>query len=150
MFGLAMIVRAFRDEVRFVVAVWAERHDRATQAALQQEIVKLTAEVERIKTIGQLSDQYAARDAAEQLLFDFFLRPGSKREQEITRGAWLGRGLKRADWEIGRKLLLNAGVLDEQRGMLAPSHTAAVGRLARYLVTSRSFVRAADGGFAKV
>jgi len=148
-FAVLMIIRSCRDEMRFVVAVWSERQDRTTQEALRRENVKLTAEIERIKSLGLLSDQYAARDAAEQLLYDFFLRPGSKREQEITRRGAEARNMKRADWERGRKLLLNAGVMNEKR-MIAPSHAAAISALSRYLAISKSYVRTADGDFAKV
>jgi len=148
-FALLMLIRCSRDEVRFVLTIIAQAWDRATQAALRREIAVLTAEVERIKSIGLLSDQYAARDAAEQLLYDFFLRPGSKREQEITRRGAAARNMKRADWDMGRKLLLNAGVMNE-KGMIAPSHTAAVSALVRYLAVSKAYVRTADGDFTKI
>ena len=148
-FALLMIIRSCRDEVRFVLTIIVQAWDRATQAALRREIGKLTAEIERIKSLGLLSDQYAARDAAEQLLYDFFLRPGSKREQEITRRGAAARNMKRADWEMGVKLLKNAGVLNE-KGMIAPSYTAAISTLSRYLAISKSYVRTADGDFTKI
>ena len=46
-FGIAMILRAFRDEVRFVITVWSEHQDQTTQASLQHEINALNAEIER-------------------------------------------------------------------------------------------------------
>jgi len=151
-FGLAMVVRAFRDEVRFVVAVWAERHDRATQAALRQELALALAEIERIKDMDLLSHKYAAREVAERLLLLYFAGEGTRPEREarIARRGAEKRNVKRADWEMGRALLINAGVLDEKRGMVAESHTAAVSAIARYLSVSKSYVRTADGDFAKV
>lgn len=148
-FALLMLIRCSRDEVRFALTIIAQAWDRATQAALRREIAVLTAEVERIKSIGILSDQYASRDAAERLLYDYFLRPGSKRERDITRRAADTRGMKRADWEAGINLLKNAGVLKASE-MVAPSHAAAISALVRYLAVSKSYVRTETGDFAKV
>ena len=143
-FGIAMIIRAFRDEVRFVVTIIAQARDRATQEALHREIVALTAEIERIKTAGLLSNRYAAQAAAEQLLFDHF-----KQLAPIARRAADKRGMSRPAWDAGTKLLKEAGALTD-KGMVAPSYTAGMAALLRHLATSRQFVRTADGDFAQV
>jgi len=143
-FGIAMIIRAFRDEVRFVVAVWSERQDRATQASLQREINALSAEIERIKTAGLLSDRYAAQTSAEQLLFDYF-----HQKLDITRREAKTRGMTRPAWEAGTGILQKAGAMDANFTIRAPTYTAAMAAMLRYLATSKSFVRTANGDFAQ-
>ena len=144
-FGLAMIIRAFRDEVHFVVAVWSEHQDQTTREALHQEIEALTKEIERIKNAGLLSDRYAAQSAAEQLLHDYF-----RQQLAITRRAAAERGMTRPAWKAGTGILQKAGAMDANFTIHAPTYTAAMAAMLRYLATSRSFIRTTNGDFAQV
>jgi hypothetical protein len=156
-FGGSCMVRAFRDEINILVSAYAEgARDEATEA-LQRENARLIAEIDRLKDEGMVAHAWGAREAAERLVRDWYVSLATgqdtdhllSREQTMTR--WGNRG--RTEWEHGIRYLRNAGVLEEgRRGgiWLASSEETAFAMIARYAVTSRVSVRAANGDMAKV
>lgn len=107
LFGVACVVRAFRDEVRFVLGAWGERQDKATRAALQAEVHQLRDEMKVLRSQGVVNAKHEALAAAERLLGDYF-----ERHLDMTRSAATQRGYTRALWDAAQKVLRAASVVD--------------------------------------
>lgn len=144
-FAVAMIVRAFRDEVRYIVATWAAAHDRQTQAALQAQLAELQAELARIHSAELLATRYDGWALAERMLREYY-----DAKLDITRAPCLKRGWTRKGWETAGEILRGAQVTTPKGAIDAPTFGAAWSRVVRYMAASGRYVRAADGGFAKV
>jgi len=107
LFGVACVVRAFRDEVRFVLGAFGERQDKATRAALEAEVRQLRDEMKVLRSQGVVNAKHEALAAAERLLGDYF-----ERHLDMTRSAALQRGYSRALWDAAQKVLRAASVVD--------------------------------------
>lgn len=116
LFGVACMIRAFRDEVRFMLGALGERQDRAARSALEAEVMQLRSEMRRLRSQGVISAQYEVLMACERLLSDYF-----ERHLDITRSAALSRGYTRALWDASMKVLRTAQVIDGQGGLRAAS-----------------------------
>ena len=139
--GLMLIVRAFRDEVRFIMAAWGERQDRATRAQLVAEIQARDAEITRLHAEGAQATRYTELAAAERLLQDHF------QGLAITRQAAMQR-MKRREWDIGMGLLRRAGVVSEHGDVRTASYEAGMATVIRAQRGGLGhYVRAADGDF---
>jgi hypothetical protein len=143
-FCLATAIRAFRDEVRYLIAVWAQSRDRATVAALRAEIQALQQQLARFQESAGLSGRYAAQIAAEKLLRWYFSG------NAITRAACLARGTTRPEWEMAVRLLREAGVINERTEVQISTYEAAWGAVVRRIGQTGHFVRTADGDFSKL
>jgi hypothetical protein len=156
MFGLACMVRAFRDEVTILVSAYAAGQLDETTEALRRENKRLLDEVEYLKTQGMVAHQWGAREAAERLAGDYYVaRATNVRDLDkvLSRAAAMERGMTRAEWEAGVQYLRNAGVLDSgPKGGVwnASSEEAALTAIARHAAVSRVRIRAANGNMAKL
>lgn len=115
LFGVACVVRAFRDEVRFVLGAFGERQDKQTRAALQAEVNQLREEMKTLRSQGVITSKYTALMTAERLLGDYY-----ERNLKITRPEALSRGYKRGDWDDAHKVLRAASVVDGH-GVVKPA-----------------------------
>lgn len=150
-FGIAMLIRAFRDEAAIIIGHWAVRQDRATQDELRRQIVALSAEMERLKKLNLLHDRFEAQAAAEQMIFDHFRGTNEKGQPlKINRTPAMSRGMTRAAWEAGTEILKRAGVVDQHGVIVATSYTVAMSAVLRHMAQSTTYVRTADGDFSKL
>jgi hypothetical protein len=115
LFGVACVVRAFRDEVRFVLGAFGERQDKATRAALEAEVRQLRDEMKVLRSQGVVNAKHEALAAAERLLGDYF-----ERHLDMTRSAAMQRGYSRALWDAAQKVLRAASVVDGH-GVVKPA-----------------------------
>jgi hypothetical protein len=144
-FGIFMVVRSFRDEVRFLVSVWAERHDKATQVQLQAEVKRLADEIVRLKTEAIPATRYEREMDAQQLLWSYY-KSGFK----LDRRSVMERGqLSRPRWERATDMLRKAGVIDERGNVKTHTYAAAWSMVVRFTAESTSYTRTADGDWAK-
>ena len=120
LFGGACVVRAFRDEVRFMLSAYGERQDRATRAALQAEVNQLREEMKRLRSQGVVSSQYVTLMATERLLGDYF-----ERHLDITRAPAMLRGYTRAQWDAVMRLCRTAQVISDKGVVLVPTFAEA-------------------------
>jgi outer membrane murein-binding lipoprotein Lpp len=120
LFGVACVVRAFRDEVRFVVGAYGERQDKATRAALEAEVHQLRDELKAAHSQGVMSGKHVALMATERLLGDYY-----ERHLDVTRAAATQRGYTRRQWDDAQKLLRAAGVVDGHGTLKAPTYAEA-------------------------
>jgi hypothetical protein len=120
LFGGACVVRAFRDEVRFMLGAYGERQDKATRAALQAEVEQLREEMKRLRSQGVVSTQYVTLMATERLLGDYF-----ERHLDITRAAALKRGYTRPQWDSAMRLCRTAQVVNEKGVVLVATFAEA-------------------------
>jgi hypothetical protein len=120
LFGGACVVRAFRDEVRFMLSAYGERQDKATRSALQAEVVQLREEMKRLRSQGVVSSQYVTLMVAERLLGDYF-----ERHMDITRAPAMSRGYTRAQWDAAMRLCRTAQVVNEKGAVLVPTFAEA-------------------------
>ena len=119
-FAVATMIRAFRDEVRYVVAAYGERQDKATRSALQAEVNQLRREVKDLKSQGIISSKMNALLATERLLGDYF-----ERHLDITRAAAMQRGYTRAQWDAVMRLARAARVVNDKGIVLVPTFAEA-------------------------
>jgi hypothetical protein len=119
-FAVATMIRAFRDEVRYVIAAYGERQDKATRQALQAEVVQLREEMKRLRSQGVVSSQYVTLMSCERLLGDYF-----ERHLDITRLAAMKRGYTRAQWDAAMRLCRTAQVVNEKGAVLVPTFAEA-------------------------
>jgi hypothetical protein len=115
LFGVACVVRAFRDEVRFVLGAFGERQDKQTRAALEAEVRQLRDEMKVLRSQGVINAKHEALAAAERLLGDYF-----ERHLDMTRSAAMQRGYSRALWDAAQKVLRAASVVDGH-GVVKPA-----------------------------
>jgi hypothetical protein len=120
LFGGACVVRAFRDEVRFMLGAYGERQDKATRAALQAEVEQLREEMKRLRSQGVVSTQYVTLMATERLLGDYF-----ERHLDITRAHALRRGYTRPQWDSAMRLCRTAQVVNEKGVVLVATFAEA-------------------------
>jgi hypothetical protein len=120
LFGGSCVVRAFRDEVRFMLNAYGERQDKATRQALQAEVVQLREEMKRLRSHGVVSSQYVTLMVAERLLGDYF-----ERHLDITRAPAMSRGYTRAQWDAAMRLCRTAQVVNEKGVVLVPTFAEA-------------------------
>lgn len=120
LFGGACVVRAFRDEVRFMLGAYGERQDKATRAALQAEVEQLRDEMKRLRSQGVVSTQYVTLMATERLLGDYF-----ERHLDITRAQALKRGYTRPQWDSAMRLCRTAQVVNEKGAVLVATFAEA-------------------------
>jgi hypothetical protein len=155
-FGLACMIRAFRDEISIIVSAYAAGSLDATTEALRAENVQLLAEIERLKSEGMVAHSWGAREAAERMVRDYYVAVvANVRDMDkiLSRAAAMERGMTRAEWEAGVKTLQNAGILERgSRGGIwtAGSEEAALAALARHAAVSRVRIRAANGDMASL
>ena len=155
-FGLACMIRAFRDEISIIVSAYAAGSLDATKEALRAENVRLLAEVDRLKSEGMVAHSWGAREAAERMVRDYYVAVAANvrdMDKVISRSAAMERGMTRAEWEAGVKVLQNAGILERgARGgnWTSGSEEAALAALARHAAVSRVHIRAANGDMAKM
>ena len=152
MFGLACMIRAFRDEVAIVVAAYSAGQLDETTEALRRENKRLLDEVNYLKSQGMIAHAWGAREAAERMVTDYFylVAIGARDlDRALAREASTHRGMKRAEWEAAVKFLTAAGVI-ERGDMLAPTEEAALAGIARHAAETRVRIRAADGDMAKI
>jgi hypothetical protein len=150
-FGLACMVRAFRDEIGILVSAYAAGSLDATTEALRAENKRLLAEVDRLKSEGMVAHAWGAREAAERLVQDYWQAFTTNKDLRgfLARESSMARGMSRAEWEQGVRFLQNASVLD--RGtLMAVSEEAALAAIARHAAVSRVSIRAANGDMAKL
>jgi hypothetical protein len=124
LFGGACVVRAFRDEVRFMLSAYGERQDRATRSALQAEVDQLRREVKELRSQGIITSKMNALMATERLLGDYY-----ERHLDITRAPAMSRGYSRAQWDAAMVLLRAAQVVNEKGGVLVPTFAEAWARI---------------------
>lgn len=145
-FGLATMVRMFRDEIRFMVAAWGERQDRATRAALQAHNDELQTVVAELRNRDLLDHRYSAMLTVERLLGDRY-----DRGLDITRTACLGRGMTRAAWDDAMEMLRGAGVVDGQGKLKMATKPDAWSAVMRSQYAGLgTYVRAADNDLVKI
>lgn len=120
LFGGSCVVRAFRDEVRFMLGAYGERQDKATRQALQAEVVQLREEMKRLRSQGVVSTQYVTLMACERLLGDYF-----ERHLDITRAQALRRGYTRPQWDSAMRLCRTAQVVNEKGVVLVATFAEA-------------------------
>lgn len=120
LFGGACVVRAFRDEVRFMLSAYGERQDKATRAALQAEVNQLREEMKRLRSQGVVSSQYVTLMVSERLLGDYF-----ERHLDITRASAMSRGYTRAQWDAAMRLCRTAQVVNEKGVVLVATFAEA-------------------------
>ena len=120
LFGGACVVRAFRDEVRFMLNAYGERQDKATRAALQAEVNQLREEMKRLRSQGVVSSQYVTLMSCERLLGDYF-----ERHLDITRLAAMKRGYTRAQWDAAMRLCRTAQVVNDKGAVLVATFAEA-------------------------
>lgn len=119
-FAVATMIRAFRDEVRYVMAAYGERQDKATRSALEAEVVQLREELKRLRSQGVVSSQYVTLMVTERLLGDYF-----ERHLDITRTPSMARGYKRAEWDAAMRLCRTAQVVSDKGVVLASTFAEA-------------------------
>jgi len=120
LFGGSCVVRAFRDEVRFMLNAYGERQDKATRAALQAEVNQLREEMKRLRSQGVVSSQYVTLMSCERLLGDYF-----ERHLDITRLAAMKRGYTRAQWDAAMRLCRTAQVVNDKGAVLVATFAEA-------------------------
>jgi hypothetical protein len=123
-FAIATMIRAFRDEVRYVVSAYGERQDRATRSALQAEVDQLRREVKELRSQGIITSKMSALMATERLLGDYY-----ERHLDITRAPAMSRGYSRAQWDAAMVLLRAAQVVNDKGGVLVPTFAEAWARI---------------------
>lgn len=116
LFGGACVVRAFRDEVRFMLGAYGERQDKATRAALQVEVEQLRRELKELRSQGIITSKMNALMATERLLGDYY-----ERHLDITRAAAMTRGYTRAQWDAAMLLLRAARIVNDKGVVLVPT-----------------------------
>lgn len=127
-FCAATAVRAFRDELRFLLAAHGERQDQATREALMAEVQALRVEADKLRAEVQVESHYEALMAAERLL-----REGYTQLLDIHRAPALQRGMTRAQWDTAVAMCKGALVLTKD-GNVIPGMTfeTAWARVVRY------------------
>lgn len=119
-FCTATMIRAFRDEVRFMLAAYGERQDRATRTAQQAELEQLRREIKELRSQGILTRKVEALMAAERLLREHFdLR------LKITRPEAMKRGYTRTQWDAAMDLIRAAQVVNGHSVVLVPTFAEA-------------------------
>lgn len=108
-FCLATAVRAFRDEVRFMLAAFGERRDIAARQALQQRCASLEQEIKGLRDESHLKTYYETLAATETMLRAAYIE-----HKEISRAAAMDRGMTRAEWEAAVNMCKGAKVLDSR------------------------------------
>lgn len=155
-FGLACMIRAFRDEITIIVTAYSAGQLDETTETLRRENRRLLEEVEYLKSQGMVAHAWGARESAERLIQDYYLAlAGNVRDMDkiLSRASSMDRGMTRAEWEAGIKFLQNAGVLERgARGGIwtATTEEAALAAIARHAAVSRVRIRAANGDMAKL
>jgi hypothetical protein len=142
--GLFLIIRAFRDEVRFVVGTWAEHHDAARIADLAQRLRLAEQALGKARSENLVINRHEPREAAEALILAAYAG------QSIARAESLARGMTRAGWDHGHAILIKAGVINATNALLLPDANTALAAVARHLAGSRQQVRTQDGDWTKV
>lgn len=105
-FCAATAVRAFRDELHFLLAAHGERQDKAARDALMAEVQALRVEADKLRAASQVESHYEALMAAERLL-----REGYTQLLDIHRAPALQRGMTRAQWDMAVSMCKGAGAL---------------------------------------
>jgi hypothetical protein len=139
-FGLASLVRAFRDEVSYVAYHWARGW---AEGHMSQELDFLAEENERLQmlnrelnTANAQMSKYVRVDAPvekPQPIEDAYTEPlrdalalcrFHEAHGTITREKVMASGMKRAQWDSARRLLVDAGVTLNGSAIAIPSVTA--------------------------
>lgn len=140
----ATIIRAFRDEVGYMLARWAEHTDWMRHTADLARIAELEHQLHALQSQGQPSNRYASQADAEKLLTWRFEHGGKiSRSEAMTR-----LSMPRPAWERATELLQNAGVINARSEFVIGDAAEAWRAVIRYTASSRQFVRTADGDFA--
>jgi hypothetical protein len=144
-FGIAMVVRSFRDEVKFLISVWADRHNAAERAQLEANIQALSDEIVRLKSEALPAHRYETLQDAERLLLDLF-----KSGLALDRRSVLDReAMTRPRWERASGMLRNAGVLDRRGNVRVETYAVAMASVVHYSAASTTYVKTADDDWAK-
>lgn len=145
-FGLATMVRMFRDEIGYVVARWGEKQDRAARQALEERNRQLEEVVKAYADKDLLSNRYTALLTIERLLGDYY-----DRHWDVTRAEAMRRGMTRPAWDAAMTILRNAGVVNGKGGMQFATKPEAWSAV---MVNQQSgigqYVRTADDDLVKV
>ncbi len=139
-FGLASLVRAFRDEVSYVAyhwaRGWAEGHMSQELDFLAEENERLQIEIRELRTANAQMSKYVKleRDVEKPVLVeDEYTEPlrdalalcrFHAAHGTITREKVMASGMKRAQWDSARRLLVDAGVTLNGSAIAIPSVTA--------------------------
>lgn len=144
-FGLFMVIRAFRDEVAFVVAKWAASHDRAALAQRDALIADLQAQIVALKEGEAPATAFELHTDARMLIARHY------REHLPTgrRGVLAAKLMTRPRWERATELLRAAQCLDGHNDWTAPTYAAAWGRVVMHLGQSGKWIKARDGEWGK-
>lgn len=119
-FGIATMIRMFRDEIRFLVSAWGEKQDRLTREALHRENAELKELVKQLEAKGAITDAMTALLTARKLIFQAY-----GQRLSISREACAARGMTRPTWEAGNKVLRTAGVVNGKSELLLPTEVEA-------------------------
>lgn len=126
LFGGSCVVRAFRDEVRFMLNAYGERQDKATRQALQAEVEQLRREMKELRSAGIITARYQALMGAERLLQDHF-----ERGEKLNREPAMRRGYSRDLWDSALKILRTAGVVNSRSEPLVTTYAEAWAKVLR-------------------
>jgi hypothetical protein len=145
-FGVFMVIRAFRDEVAFLVAQWASYHDRATLAQRDALIADLQAQIVRLREGEAPATAFELQADTGMLIVRHF-------EQHLPtdrRKVMAAKLMTRPRWERATNLLRDAQCLDGQKQRwLAPNEARAWGRVVMHLKRSGKWIKAQDGEWSK-
>jgi hypothetical protein len=150
-FGIACMIRAFRDEITILISAYAAGQLDATTEALRRENKRLVDEVEYLKSQGMVAHAWGAREAAERLVNDYYLAVAANVRDlntVLAREPTRERGMTVADWKAGIQFLKNAGLLEisgKSKNWMGASEEAALAAIARHAAVSKVRVRAANG-----
>lgn len=150
-FGVAMAVRAFRDEWGIIVERHGARLDLATRTALLAEIETQRMQLDALRRDASQRDQFEAERLANRLLMEYF----AAKPLAIDRESAMSRGMTRTEWETATGLLKQVGVIRVGNGnkheVVAPSYAAGwAAVLAQPQRGMGRYVRTADGDMRKV
>ncbi len=145
-FGLAMLVRSFQDEVHGVIIMWAASHDRATLAQRDARITELEAKVLRLTEGDAPATTFQTQADAGILIARHFEQHLSTGRREVMQDKLMDS----RRWERATNLLRDAKCINGgKRHWLAPNEGRAWGQVVMYLKRSGKWVRAQDGEWGK-
>jgi hypothetical protein len=153
-FGLACMIRAFRDEITIIVSAYAAGQLDETTEALRKENKRLVDEITYLKEQGMVAHQWGAREAAERLVNDYYLAVAANVRDlntVLAREPSRERGMTVAEWKAGIQFLRNAGLLEtsgKSKNWMGASEEAALAAIARHAAVSKVRIRAANGDMA--
>ncbi len=144
-FGFFTVIRAFRDEVAFVVAKWAAYHDRTVLAQRDALIADLQRQIIALREGEAPASAFELQTDARLLI----ARHYKERLPTGRREVLAAKLMTRPRWEGATELLRAAQCLDGHGDWTAPTYAAAWGRVVMHLEQSGKWVKARDGEWGK-